>query len=239
MSIHLQRVRLSVTTGKGKNDGTDDAVFLDFNVRPHPLSSYGSTGWQRENLDTPDNDRERGRTDVYNLNFTSVADDQDVIVGVGASVYTTFSIPEGIAFDSFEKVRDMPFFLILNGDDFWKLASYNLMGHFMESWTPPNAIDSNVIYDHGWLLLTAHDVSIGLSQDPDEAPRSFLPLIIDAAFPPEQEPEHVVISRRATKAVPWAGGKVPFSPTGASKKQQGASRRRRASARTSSQKKAR
>jgi hypothetical protein len=94
----------------------------------------------------------------------------------------------------------MPFFLILDGGDKWVIANYTLLGFFKESWFPPNAIDSNVVHDHGWLLMTAHDGPIGLSNDPDEATRSFYPITIDAAFPPEAEPR------------PWPFGRMELMP---------------------------
>lgn len=193
MSIILQRIRLTVTTGSGKNDGTDDPVVLDFNVSNHPSSSYNRTGWQRVSLDNPGNDREPGQTDLYDVNFTTTTSYSGLIEGAGVEVSTTVNIPEGMAFDSFEKVREMPFFLIIRGSDLWRISHYHLMGYFRESWFPPNTIDSNATYNHGWLLMATHDTAIALSKDSGEAPRPFHLITINAVFPPEQESTDFVL----------------------------------------------
>jgi hypothetical protein len=194
MSVILKEIRLIIATDVGSNDGTDDPVYLDFNIKEHPDSSYQSTGWQRVNLDNPGNDREPGNTDLYEIKFFP-EDSSGIIEGVGVGTSTTVNIPPGIAFNRFENLREMPFFLLLHGNDMWKIKLYILMGHVMETWWPPNAIDSNLTYDHGWILLASNATSFKLSKETNEAPRSFHCIDINAVFPSKREPNYYILSK--------------------------------------------
>jgi len=194
MSIILQQIRLFITTGTGKHDGTDDTVFLDFNIKENSLSSYEQTGWQRVNLDNPGNDREPGKTDLYDVKFFPQSS-SGIIEGTGVGTWTPLNIPPGIAFDGFENLREMPFFLILDGNDAWKIEQYILVGHVVESWFPPNTIDSNRTYDHGWILMATGTASFKLSRDTAEAPRSFHVIDINAVFPSKHEPDYYVLPK--------------------------------------------
>lgn len=196
MSIVLQEFRLFITTEYGRNDGTDDSVFLDFNIKANNLSSYPYTGWKRIDLNNSGDDREPGNTDLYDVKFYPVsASNGGITVEIAIDSSTTVHIPPGIAFDGFEDLRGMPFFLILGGNDKWRIKHYFLMGHIVETWVPPNAIDSNKTYDHGWILMASNDTSFCLSGDPSEAPSPFHVIDINAVFPPKREPDHYGLSQ--------------------------------------------
>lgn len=162
MSLHLQRIRLYVTTKDAPNAGTDSGVELWYFVKTARLTN-GSLrvrhGWKKWELDNPWDDRERGRTDLYQISLEDLSD-------VGQSIGGQ-QVPRGVAFQNFDDVRLAPFYLKIKGDDWWEIDSYVLYGLFKEMLTP---IPSGII-NHGWLPIAQLNSDVELSEDVTEGSR--------------------------------------------------------------------
>ena len=46
-TVHLQKMRLFVTTATRKASDSNSALYLDFNVTPNDFNKYAHVGWQR------------------------------------------------------------------------------------------------------------------------------------------------------------------------------------------------
>ena len=158
MSVHLQRIRFLTTTKDEKGAGTDDGVDLWYHVNNHLWTTLRPLGWYAEELNHKLNDRERGRTDMYELDFRR---------GVGVSVSGT-SVPQGIAFNDFTHARTGSFWLRMKGKDWWKLDHYYLLGDFRELRHLPDTIDSFNNIHYGWLMMARREGDVEMSTDPSE-----------------------------------------------------------------------
>lgn len=123
MSIHLQRVRLFATTKDERDAGTDSGVDLWFYATKHSLTTYPTKGWNHQELDHSWDDRERGRTEMYEVDFQGG--------DLGMSLSGT-PVPRGIAFNDLNHARTGMFWLQMKGDDWWKIDHYYLLGYFKE-----------------------------------------------------------------------------------------------------------
>ena len=70
MSVHLQRIRVTHTTSRQSDAGTDNRVDLRFFIDPHPWTTYPFKGWRSLQLDLSRDDRQRGATESYELDLT-------------------------------------------------------------------------------------------------------------------------------------------------------------------------
>jgi len=173
MSIHLQRLRVTHTTATRRYADTDDAVDLRFFIDPHAFTTYPYKGWRAVELDSARNDRQQGQTDTYEIALTEG--------DIGMSVSGT-TVPRGIAFENFAKVRSAVFFLKIRGDDWWVLSSYRLQGLFQELRYVPGTIDSFQVIDHGWLVMAERSSEISMSTDASEG-AAWHHIIIDGPLP--------------------------------------------------------
>jgi len=159
MSVHLQKIRLFATTKDLPDAGTDSGVELWFYVNSNPWTTFPNKGWNRTNLDHPWDDRERGRTEMYEIDFQ--------VGNIGVSVSGT-PVPKGIAYSDFTNARTGSFWLKMKGNDWWKIDHYYLLGYFKELRHVPGTIDSFQTIDHGWLLMARRDGDVDMSTDPTE-----------------------------------------------------------------------
>ena len=173
MSIHLQQMRVTHTTANISDAGTDDRVDLQFFIDPHPRTSYPFRGWRTIKLDSARDDRKRGVTESYPIDFTEG--------NIGINVSGT-NVPRGIAFESFARVRCAAFFLVIRGSDWWRAQNYRVEGHFEEMRFIPGSIDSSEIVDHGWLEMSVRSLPLDMSTDSSEGV-AWHHLIIDGALP--------------------------------------------------------
>lgn len=160
MSVILQRVRLYTTTKNEPDAGTDSGVELQYFVKTARLASESPPlkiryGWEKWNLDNPWDDRERGRTDMYEISLQDLSDVGSIVGGI--------HIPSGVHFGSFEEVRMKPFYLRIRGSDWWKIDHYFLYGLFKELPSPLTHV-----IDHGWLLMAEQTADVELSTDDEE-----------------------------------------------------------------------
>jgi hypothetical protein len=164
MSIHLQKMRLYATTKDQNNAGTDDGVDLWMYIDPHSLTTFPlqkpPERWLIQKLDHDNyNDRERGRTDSYDVDF------QGGDLGMALS---GTSVPRGIAFNDWVAARSFPIFLRMKGNDWWRIDSYSLLGYFQELSYVPGTIDSFKVINHYWRLMAQQSEDIDMSTDPSE-----------------------------------------------------------------------
>jgi hypothetical protein len=123
------------------------------------MTTFPTKGWNRLNLDHRWDDREQGRTEMYEVDF------QEGDIGINIS---GTNVPRGIAFNDFNHARTASFWLRMKGDDWWKIDHYNLLGYFKELRHVPGTIDSFQTIDHGWLLMARRDGDVDMSTDPSE-----------------------------------------------------------------------
>jgi hypothetical protein len=159
MSVHLQTVRLFATTENRPNAGSDDGVEFWFHVDPHLLTTYTPAGWNAVTLSHPWDDRERGRTEMYEVSFKA----GDVEVAVSGTI-----VPRGLAFNDFAHARSASFWVRMRGNDWWRIDHYYLVGRFKELEHIPGTIDSFRTIDHGWLLIARREGDVDMSTDPSE-----------------------------------------------------------------------
>jgi len=159
VTVYLQHVRLVTRTKDVDDAGTDDGVELWYFVT-NILGDYGGSlgardRWQVWSLNNAGDDRERGRTDVY---------EKSLILSEIAQKVGGYDIPQGVEFDDMEKVRRVPFYLKIKGPDWWKIENYSLYGKFKEI----VSFDLPVV-DRGWVLMARDVKDIELSADNCEA----------------------------------------------------------------------
>jgi hypothetical protein len=158
MSIHLQKIRLIITTKDEPYAGTDSEVELRFYVNHHSRTTFPTKGWHKFKLDNPWNDRERGRTDMYEIDF-----EEEVIEGADPTA------PRGIAFNNFEAAHSANFRLKIKGNDWWKIDQYTLLGYFLETKPiPASGAGEEEVIDHGWRLMAQRDDDLEMSTDESE-----------------------------------------------------------------------
>lgn len=148
MSIHLQKVRLFVTTSNRSSSGTDSDVFFYFYVPDGSFTTYPDKGWRSVEIDNPGDDRERGDTDLYEVDFT--------IGDIGVNISGT-NVPRGIGYANFVDVHGSSFWLRMGGSDMWRANHYHLLGYFKELRYVPGTIDSFAEHDLGWRLMASRD----------------------------------------------------------------------------------
>jgi hypothetical protein len=173
MSIHLQQLQITHTTANVSDAGTDDTVDLRFFIDPHSLMTYPFKGWRTIKLDSSRDDRKRGVTESYSIDLTSG--------DIGISVSGT-SVPRGIAFDSFARVRSAAFFLVIRGSDWWRAQNYRVLGLFKELRFIGGTIDSFEVVDHGLLAMSMRSTPLDMSTDSSEGV-TWHHLVIDGALP--------------------------------------------------------
>lgn len=160
MSVHLEAVRFFATTMDEREAGTDDGVLLRYHVdREGPGTP--PAGWHTVELNHGWNDRERGRTEMYETDFSPGEDIEVIISGTHVG---------GIRFRDFDEAMRQRFQLVMQGDDAWKIDHYYLLGRFTELDPLPGTSESRRI-EHGWLLIASRERDITLSTDPDEGIR--------------------------------------------------------------------
>jgi hypothetical protein len=159
MSIHLQRIRLFATTKDQADAGTDSGVTLWYYINLHVMTTFPTKGWNSQELARPWKDRERGRTDVYEVDFRT---------GEHELIVSGTTVPRGIAFSDFVHARTGSFWLRMMGEDWWKLDHYYLLGSFQELRHVLGTIDVFETIDHGWLLMARRDGDVEWSTDPLE-----------------------------------------------------------------------
>ena len=186
--VILQNIRFFVTTSDERKAGTDSKVVLEYWIQPHSYSSHSARGWQRTSLTTRYNARERAQTDLYEIYFRPLPippctgiclDPTDSSTTFGAGPPS-----QGIAFDTFTAVRNMPFRLVIEGKDWWKVDHWHMFGHFVIDHPERIVIEGGVSKTHiGWLHMGANDRDVGLSTDPKEAHLPFHPILL-SMLPP-------------------------------------------------------
>jgi hypothetical protein len=159
MSVHLQQIRFFATTKDQPEAGTDSGVEFWFYVNDHSLTTFPTSGWNRQVLDHPWDDREKGRTELYEIDFKA----GDTAISLSGT-----TVPRGIAFNDFTHARTASFTLRMRGDDWWRIDHYYLLGHFKELRHVPGTIDSFETINHGWLLMSRRDADVDMSTDPTE-----------------------------------------------------------------------
>jgi len=174
----LQRIRLYTTTKDEPDAGTDSGVELWYFVSTARLTTESQPlrvrqGWKKWNLDNPWNDRECGRTDMYELSLEDLSDVGLIIGGV--------HIPSGVEFQSLDDVRQRPFYLKILGEDWWKIESYVLYGLFKEVPQPLTGIN-----DLGWVEMARLNQYVELSEDVEEGSKWHQILINGSLYIPIQ-----------------------------------------------------
>jgi len=159
MSIHLQRVRFFATTKNQKNAGTDSGVDMWYYVNNHPWTTHPDKGWNTKTLNHSWNDRERGRTEMYEIDFRT---------GEYGMAVSGTTVPKGIAFKDWYEARSFGIWLRMKGDDWWKIDHYYLLGYYQELQYVEGTIDSFRTLNHDWLLMARRDDDVELSTDPSE-----------------------------------------------------------------------
>lgn len=159
MSVHLQKIRYIATTKDQPDAGTDSGVELWFYVNSDPWTTFPTKGWNQQDLDHSWNDRERGRTEMYEVDFQG----GDIQLNLSGT-----PVPKGIGFQDFTHSRTGSFWLRMKGSDWWRIDHYYLIGYFKELRHVPGTIDSFQTIDHGWLLMARRDGDVDMSTDPSE-----------------------------------------------------------------------
>ncbi len=154
MSIHLERVRLFVTTGEKVNSDIALDLKICFYVDCHCLTTFPIKGWNKKRLTHP----WEGRTEIYEIEFQERG-------GITKNLGGT-PVPFGIAFDDFVHVRTASFWLRMKRDKTLKIEHYYLLGNFVEMLQVPGTIDSFQSLHHGWLLMARRGDDVDMSLDP-------------------------------------------------------------------------
>ena len=159
----LQRVRLFLTTANAPNAGTDSGVRLHYFASTARLAEDSTQirhrdRWHHWDLDNPWDDRERGRTDSYEIDLTGFSDLGSIVGGI--------PIPNGVGFPTMEEVRRRPFYVEIRADDWWQMDGYVLYGHFKHIPSPLTHID-----DLGWVEMARLETDTDLSSDDSEGSR--------------------------------------------------------------------
>lgn len=180
MPVRLQTLRLYITTKDVERARTDDKVFLqiDLSGKAVPLVR----------LNNPGNDRERGKTDFYEVSLIdgvklSDANGEEVSVSSSGSI-TSASVPPGVEFESWEALRQLPIFLVTTGANAWRFFKYHLLGEVVYLDPVSNPIDAPYsILFHDWLLLSSRDGDVVLSTQDDDGGDPRHQLVINGVFP--------------------------------------------------------
>jgi hypothetical protein len=173
MSVHLQKIRVTHTTSTRKDAGTDARVDLRLFIDPNALQTYPNNGWRDFTLDSSRDDRQRGATETYEIDFTTGR--------IGASV-SGVAVPRGVAFPSFMHARAAVMFLKIYGADWWQAQNYRVEGLFQEMRYVAGTIDSFQVVDHGWLLMAERNAPLDMSTDASEGV-TWHHVVIDGALP--------------------------------------------------------
>jgi hypothetical protein len=156
MSKWLDKVRLVVTTKDVANAGTDDRVDLEY---------FLDNEWKAERLNHAWDDRERGRTEMYEVDIEPPA--------LGTSID-----PPGHEIGNWSDVKQTRFRLRIRGNDAWLIDSYFLLGHFYDSVSHPAK-------DLGWHLMAYRDDDVWMSTDNTEG-RELFDIEINGPLPPDR-----------------------------------------------------
>lgn len=171
MTVHLQSVRFVVRTKDEPDAGTDSPVDMRYWVTPGSSTSL-SAGWQTAVLDHSWDDRERARTEMYQIDIPEAA------FAISLSGTT---VPTGIRYASFVEARTAQFVIRTGGDDLWKIDCYHLLGHFIEMAFVPGTIDEFRVQDLGWRLMASAENDIVMSTDSREGLTSH-PIAMNGTF---------------------------------------------------------
>jgi hypothetical protein len=154
VSVHLEAVRFFATTSSERGAGTDDGVSFRYNVDAEGLNSPPA-GVHTVRLDHGWNDRQRGRTEMYEIEFRP---GEEARSRPGTDV-------AGIQFRDFDGVMRQRFELVMEGNDAWKIDHYYVLGRFAELEHVSGTIDEFRRIDHGWILIARREGDITLSTD--------------------------------------------------------------------------
>lgn len=185
--VKLHALKIILKTADVPDAGTDSKLHLYYFIDNHPLTNTGPAGWNLDELDNKWNDRERGRSDIYEIDFIK----RQIAGGFGGVN------SGGIAFDDFEQVKRAGFYLRIDGDDMWSISEYFILGQFTE-YIEEGDIGIQLIKNHGWILMgstlpktgfmDSDAPHVSLSTDASEGSRGFR-LDFNGAFPPNIQDE--------------------------------------------------
>ncbi|MEE9362252.1 MAG: hypothetical protein V3U92_06615 [Cellulophaga sp.] len=184
--VKLRALKIILKTADVKDAGTDDSVHLSYFIGVHYGTNTGPAGWNLDELDKKWDDRERGRSDIYEIDFI-----KRQIAGGHGGVNSG-----GIAFDNFEKAKAASFKLQIDGNDAWTISEYFVLGEFVE-YVEYNERPIESYKNHGWILMGSTPPKTGfqdsdsphvtLSTDPSEGASEFK-LDFNAVFPEDGTP---------------------------------------------------
>jgi len=160
MSVHLQRVRISVHTKDQAHAATNSTVRFCFEIeddQPHTVFEPGTNGVALDHRFH--DDFRRGEADSYEIVFGS---------GTAGTAIDGTPIPAGLQFGSLDEARRFPFYLQIDGSDQWVFDRYMLGGFFQELKPDPNHPGKYELVDLGWLELAKHHGDVAMSTDPKE-----------------------------------------------------------------------
>ena len=159
MSKWLDKVRLVVTTKDIANAGTDDRIDLEY---------FLDNEWKSERLNHAWDDRERGRTEMYEVEI----EPPDLVNSTD---------PPGYPLDNWSDVKQTRFRLRTHGNDAWLIDCYFLLGHFYGA----GATLTQPKEDLGWHLMAYTDGDVWMSTDNSEG-RELLDIEINGPLPSDR-----------------------------------------------------
>jgi hypothetical protein len=156
LSVHLQTIRLYTTTENLPHADTDTGIELWYFITTTRVVNgvvRVRHGWKSWALDNPWDDRERGQTDMYEIDLADLSDVEQIWAGQ--------PMPQGVPFHTLESVRLAPFYLKAMGRDWWLAGDHALYGRFVELIeTAPGGV-----VDLGWRHLAQPSHELAMSED--------------------------------------------------------------------------
>lgn len=127
MSVHLQTIRLFTTTENLPLADTDMGIELWYFVTVTRVVNSAVRvrhGWNSWSLDNIWDERERGQTDMHEIDQTDLSDVEQTWAGQ--------PMPQGVPSRTLEAVRLAPFYLKAKGRDWWIARDHAMYGRFVE-----------------------------------------------------------------------------------------------------------
>ncbi len=149
--IKLHALKIILKTADVENAGTDSGLYLHYFINNHYATNTGPAGWNLDKLDNKWNDREQGRSDIYEIDFIK----RQIPGGHGGPN------SGGIGYNDFEQVKRATFYLRIDGDDMWSISEYFILGNFTE-YVETELRGIEPVKNHGWILMGSTLPKIGV-----------------------------------------------------------------------------
>jgi hypothetical protein len=161
VAVTVRDFRLFVTTDSSPSwAGTDGRIELHYR---------DDSGPKQVILNNPGDDRERRKTDRYDVDLGGPLDRHPIPLGIHYKSWNELLLEKSVA-------------LVTRSHDAWKVRDCYLLGNVAVTHLPTGAIDPELT-SLGWYLLDRVDASFVMSRDPGEGVAQFQFDFRRGAFP--------------------------------------------------------